>query len=221
MVRADDFDRTVTLPPGLTIAAIRHSIEYIQRELDEWVELYYEQANLFSAIVGMYGTKALDTFSQYEKSRHADVAQQRFPDLQRRGASTPPAPEECLESKASKRPWALQAHYDHPGWYIVWRYLVDPTRSLESQTAVVIWRVDVVFLEKEDWKYEGSTAGEAGGGRTHTFGLRNPASKLRNAAVYRRRDVAVSRGKAMPSNQSNSAGSGAADDPSPKRSAVR
>lgn len=32
-----------------------------------------------------------------------------------------------LESKASKWVWAIQSHYDHPGWYIVWRYLVDQT----------------------------------------------------------------------------------------------
>jgi hypothetical protein len=71
----------------------------------------------------------------------------------------------------------------HPGWYIVWRYLVDPTTTIKANCPVVIWRVDVLFIEKDDWKYEGSTAGTGGGGRTHTFGLRRPADKLREAAA--------------------------------------
>jgi hypothetical protein len=29
---------------------------------------------------------------------------------------------------------------------------------------LIIWRVDCVFLDKGDWKYEGSKAGKAGGG---------------------------------------------------------
>ena len=95
----------------------------------------------------------------------------------------PPA-ELALESKGSTRPWAVQSHDDHPGWYVVWRYLVDRSGTIRSGRAVVIWRVDVVFLTKGDWKYEGSTAGTSGGGRTHTFGLREPAKKLRDAAAY-------------------------------------
>jgi hypothetical protein len=58
----------------------------------------------------------------------------------------------------------VQSHYDHPGWYIVWRYLVDPTKSIKEDRVVVIWRVDIAFLEKSDWKYEASTAGSGGGG---------------------------------------------------------
>jgi len=56
------------------------------------------------------------------------------------------------------------------------------------------------ILTKEDWKYEASTAGTAGGGRTHTFGLRNAATKLKNAAVYQRQDVKIIGGKAVPAN---------------------
>lgn len=200
MVRASDFDRKVALPPGLTIAAIRKAIEFIERELARLVEIYYEQANVFSALVGIYGTQALHTYSIYEKSRHLDVAQQRFPDLRKRGSGANPPPNECLESKASKRPWELQSHYDHAGWYIVWRYLVDPTMSLETGKPVLIWRVDVAFLEKSDWKYEGSKAGEAGGGRTHTFGLRNAARTLKGKAVYHRGDVVLKGGKPVPIN---------------------
>ncbi len=200
MVRPEDFDESVALPPGLTTTAVRRAIEYVERELADLVEIYFEQANVFSALVSIYGAKALDANSVYEKSRHLDLAQQRFPDLRRRGSGATPTPNECLESKGSKRPWALQSHYDHAGWYIVWRYLIDPTKSLDPDKPVVIWRVDVIFLEREDWKYEASTAGAAGGGRTHTFGLKDAASKLWDKAVYQRRDVKLVGGKAVPIN---------------------
>lgn len=200
MVRKDDFDRSIALPPGLKIAAISKAIEYVERELAVLVDIYFQQANVFSAVLGIYATKALDANSVYEKPRHVDIAQQRFPDLKRRGSRKRPSPQESLECKASKRPWAVQSHYDHPGWYIIWRYLVDPTCSLEPGHPVIIWRVDVAFIEKKDWKYEPSKASAAGGGRTHTFGLRNPAAKLADKAVYRRTDVKVSGGKAVPAN---------------------
>jgi hypothetical protein len=200
MVKKADFLPSVALPPGLDVAAIRRAVDYTERELADLVEIYFEQANVFSGIVGIFGAKALHTFSPYEKHKNVDTAQQRFPDLKRRGSGRSPRPNECLESKGSKRPWAIQSHYDHPGWYIMWRYLVDPTESLERGRPVIIWRVDVVFLEKSDWKYEKSSAGEKGDGRTHTFGVRNPASKLKTKAVYQRRDVVVRNGKPVPAN---------------------
>ena len=76
---------------------------------------------------------------------------------------------------------------------------MDPTKSLEG-LSVVVWRVDVVFVEKDDWKYEGSTAGASGGGRTHTFGLRNPYTKLADKNAYQKRDVRIAGGKAVISN---------------------
>jgi hypothetical protein len=182
MAKRSDFDPTVPLPPGMEVGAIRRAIDYMEKELAELVEIYYDQANVFSAIVGIFGARALHSVSNYEKHKHVDTAQQRFPDLCRRGCARP-TPNDCLESKGSKRPWALQSHYDHPGWYIVWRYLIDPTESLEPRKPVIIWRVDVVFLEKNDWKYEKSKAGEAGGGRTHTFGVKQGARKLQGKAV--------------------------------------
>lgn len=200
MARRDDFNPSVPLPPGLDITAIRRAIDYIERELADLVELYYEQANVFSALVGIYGTKALDSVSNYEKHRHIDTAQQRFPDLRRRGSGQKPSPNESLESKGSKRPWAIQSHYDHPGWYIIWRYLIDSTESLERGKPVIIWRVDIVFLKKSDWKYEKSGAGEAGGGRTHTFGVKNTAQKLKGKAIYQRKDVIIRDGKPIPRN---------------------
>lgn len=195
MVLDADFDPNVPLPPGLNVAAIKRAIEYIERELADFAELYLEQANVFSALVSMFGTKGLDQVSNFEKHRHAFTAQQRFPDLCRRGAGRPLTPNDCLESKGSKRPHAIQSHYDHSGWYIVWRYLVDATETIERGKPVLIWRVDVVFLEKEDWKYEGSKAGDAGGGRTHTFGVKRPAEKLRGTAVYKRQDIVLRNGK--------------------------
>ncbi len=137
------FDEAVALPPGFGgVSAIRRAIEHMERELADLVEIYFEQANVFSASGGILGTRALDSVSNWEKHRHAYTAQQRFPDLCRRGCAHPPTLDECLESKASKRPWAIQSHYDHPGWYIVWRYLVDPTESIERHKPVIIWRVD-------------------------------------------------------------------------------
>ncbi len=200
MARKEDFNRKVPLPSGLTTTAIQKAIDYIEKGLGDLVEIYLEQANVFSALVGIYGAKALDATSVYEKHRHQDLAQQRFPDLRKKGSGPNPSPLVSLESKASKRAWALQSHYDHSGWYIVWRYLVDPTMSLEVSKPVIIWRVDVVFLTKEDWKYEASTAGTKGGGRTHTFGLRCAATKPKDAAVYQRKDVRIIGGKAVPAN---------------------
>ena len=196
------FDPEVALPAGLEISAIRRAIDYVERELsaDIFTDLYLEQANIFSALVGIFGTKALDTVSNYEKHRHTHTAQQRFPDLSRRGAQTPLRPEDALESKGSSRPWAIQSHYDHAGWYIVWRYLVDVTQTIKPGASLVIWRVDIPFLERSDWKYEGSTAGSGGGGRTHTFGVKRPATRLKGCAVYRDTGIAIRDGKPVPIN---------------------
>lgn len=172
MAKKSDFSPSVALPPALDAAAIRRAIEYIEGELEAFVEICFEQANVFSALVGIFGTKALDTYSNYEKRRHVDIAQQRFPDLHRRGSGPFPKPNESLESKGSKRPWAIQSHCDHPGWYIVWRYMIDPTGTIERGKPVIIWRVDVVFLEKPDWKYEKSRAGAAAGGEPTRSGSR-------------------------------------------------
>lgn len=203
MVRRKDFATDVPLPPGLEIASIHRAVEYVEKELAEFVDIYYEQANVFSAVVGILGTRALDKLSSYEKHRNVDTAQQRFPDLKRKGSGNNPPPNLSLESKGSKRPWALQSHYDHPGWYIVWRYLVDETESLEPGKPVIVWRVDVIFLGKSDWKYEGSTAGEGGGGRTHTFSVKNPCAKLKGKAVYSRSDVVLKQSKPVPKDGEN------------------
>jgi hypothetical protein len=173
MAMADGFDRTIGLPPGLTVAHIRNAIEFIEEKAAELIDLYYEQANIFSGLVGILGVRALDSLIPYKRHKHPDVAQQRFPDLSLDGKLNPPA-NQALESKASTRPWAIQSHYNHPGWYIIWRYAVDPTKRMKRGRPVPIWRVDLPFLREEDWKYEGSRAGEGHGGRTHTFGVKEP-----------------------------------------------
>lgn len=60
---------------------------------------------------------------------------------------------------------------------------------------MLIWRVDVVYLLCSDWKYEGSSAGATGGGRTHTFGVPNPRKRLQGCAVFRRSDIQLIGGK--------------------------
>ena len=171
------------LPKDLKPIHIKKAVDFVERQTADLVDLYFEQANVFSAIIGIFGVKALHAVSPYKKHKHPDVAQQRFPDLSLGGKLNPP-PTQALESKGSTRAWAIQSHYDHPGWYVVWRYMVDPTESIKPGRPVVIWRVDVAFLKKDDWKYETSTAGAGKGGRTHTFGVQSPATKLKHAAAY-------------------------------------
>jgi hypothetical protein len=187
-------NKSFLLPRGLEAIHIQQAVEYVEREAGELVDLYFEQANVFSAIVGIFGAKALAAFSPYKRHKHPDTAQQRFPDLSLDGRLNPPA-KIALESKGSTRPWAIQSHYNHPGWYIVWRYVVDPTGTFRAGRPVVVWRVDVVFLEESDWKYETSRAGSGRGGRTHTFGLIHPAEKLADAAAYRLPGVGIRGGK--------------------------
>ena len=182
------------LPKNLTQLHIERAVEHIEREAADLVDLYLEQANVFSAIVGIFGTRALHAVSPYKKHKHPDVAQQRFPDLSLGGKLSPP-PELALESKGSLRPWAIQSHYDHSGWYVVWRYLVDLTKSIKPGHPVVIWRVDVVFLTSANWKYETSGAREGKGGRTHTFGVREAAKTLAGSAAYSLPGIVLKGGK--------------------------
>lgn len=198
--RIDWFDTGVALPPGLTVGQLSRVIASVEHEVEQFVEVYFEQANVFSALVGIFAARAFSSLTVYEKHRHTDLAQQRFPDLKRRGSPNTPGPSDSLEIKASVRPWALQAHYDHPGWYCVFRYLVDPTGTIQPGRHVIVWRVHTAFLDSADWKYEGSTAGLGGGGRTHTFGVIKPATRFRDVAVYSRPDIAIRSGKPVPRN---------------------
>ncbi|HUE80267.1 MAG TPA: hypothetical protein VMN38_11640 [Sphingomicrobium sp.] len=182
------------LPKSLLPLHIEKAVGYVERETSELIDIYLEQANVFSAIIGIFGTKGLDSFSPYKKHKHPDIAQQRFPDLSLHGKLNPP-PLEAVESKGSKRAWDIQSHYDHPGWYVVWRYLVDPTQTIKPGFPVVIWRVDIVFLTAENWTYQKSGAGQGKGGRTHTFGVKNPATVLKGCAAYALPGIALKNSK--------------------------
>ena len=99
----------------MQVSAIRRAICYIEEKLadENFIDLYLEQANIFSGIVGMFGTKALDSLSNYKKSRHVGVTQTRFPDLRRRGARQPLQPDDSLECKASLRNHAIPVPLRH------------------------------------------------------------------------------------------------------------
>ena len=83
---------------------------------------------------------------------------------------------------------------------LVWRYLVDPTETIERNRSLIIWKVDIVFLQKKDLKYEKNGAGTAGGGRAHTFDVIKPTKKLRGTAVYKRSGIIVRDEKPIPIN---------------------
>ncbi len=190
----DGFDSSVPLPPGLKRIHIKNAIEFVEERAEEWLDIYFEQANIFSAVIGILGVRALDSLSPYKRHKHPDIAQQRFPDLSLGGRLDPP-PIEALESKGSARPWAIQSHYNHPGWYVVWRYAVDPTKLMKRGRSVIIWRVDIPILQSDHWKYETSTAKEGRGGRTHTFSVKNPKSVISQAIVYQAPAVCLAGGK--------------------------
>ena len=71
---AEGFDRQVALPPELKISHIRKAIEYIESEAAELIEVYFEQANVFSGLIGIFGVRALHSLSPYKKHKHPDVA---------------------------------------------------------------------------------------------------------------------------------------------------
>ena len=82
---SEGFDRAVALPPELRISHIREAVEHVEERASELIDIYFEQANVFSGIVGIIGVQALHSLSPYKKHKHPDVAQQRFPDLSLRG----------------------------------------------------------------------------------------------------------------------------------------
>ncbi len=192
------------MPPKLAVSHIRNAIAYIEEKAEDLTDLYYEQANVFSGVIGILGIKALHSFSPYKRHKHPDVAQQRFPDLSLGGRLNPP-PKLALESKGSIRPWAVQSHYNHAGWYVIWRYVVDPTKRMKPGRCVAIWRVDLPFLCQDNWKYEGSTAQQGRGGRTHTFGVKNAKRTLLGSILYRAPTIALSGGSPTLTNGSSPA----------------
>ena len=47
-LQADGFDRAVALPPELKLTHIREAIEHVEDRADELIDIYFEQANVFS-----------------------------------------------------------------------------------------------------------------------------------------------------------------------------
>lgn len=64
----------------------------------------------------------------------------------------------------------------------------------------------MVYLTKMDWKYEGSKAGAGGGGRTHTFGLKQASSRLKRAIVFQHPGIRLAGGKPTPTDESRQEG---------------
>jgi hypothetical protein len=199
MVKSDDFDPSVPLPTGLDVSAIRRAIGYVEKELTDLVELYFEQANVFSGLVGMFGTKALSQYSQFEKNKHPDIAAQRFPDLCRRGRVGRLRPADCLESKGSKRPFAIQFTSTIPaGTLFGATSLTRFNRSRPGSRSLSGVSMSYSFRRKT-----GNTRAAQRallGGRTHTFGVKQPAKKLKGTAVYKRKDIVVKGNKPVPIN---------------------
>ena len=57
------------LPKDLTSLHIKKAVDLIEKQTAEWIDLYFEQANIFSAIVGIVGVKALHAVSPYKKHK--------------------------------------------------------------------------------------------------------------------------------------------------------
>lgn len=90
-ISPEGFDNSVHLPPNLKMAHIRNAISFIEERAEDWLDIYLEQANIFSAVIGILGVRALDSLTPYKRHKHPDIAQQRFPDLSLGGKlNTPP-----------------------------------------------------------------------------------------------------------------------------------
>ncbi len=73
---------------------------------------------------------------------------------------------------------------------------IDPEFFKIAERAIPkLAQVDVAFQSREDWKYEGSKAGEGRGGRTHTFGVKQPADRFANAIVFHHPRIIVRHGR--------------------------
>jgi len=59
----EGFDRAVPLPLELKISHIREAVEHVETRASELIDIYFEQANVFSGIVGIMGVQALHAIS--------------------------------------------------------------------------------------------------------------------------------------------------------------
>ena len=53
----EGFNRGVALPPELKVSHIREAIERVEGRASELIDIYFEQANVFSGIVGIMGVQ--------------------------------------------------------------------------------------------------------------------------------------------------------------------
>jgi hypothetical protein len=58
----------VLLPKDLKPIHIKKAVDFVERQTADLVDLYFEQANVFSAIIGIFGVKALHAVSPYKKA---------------------------------------------------------------------------------------------------------------------------------------------------------
>jgi len=54
---------------------LKDAIDFVEKESERLLDLYFEQANIFSAVVGIFGVLALDSSSPYKRHKHPDIAQ--------------------------------------------------------------------------------------------------------------------------------------------------
>jgi hypothetical protein len=76
---ADGFDRSVLLPPELKITHVREAIEHVEDRTAELVDIYFEQANVFSAIFGILGIQALHALSHTRNTSIRMLPNSDFP----------------------------------------------------------------------------------------------------------------------------------------------
>ena len=63
-ISPDRFDRSVPLPPALSVAHIRNAIAFVEEKAEDLIDLFFEQANIFSGVVGILGVRALDSLPE-------------------------------------------------------------------------------------------------------------------------------------------------------------
>jgi hypothetical protein len=85
----------------LTVTHLKSAIGFVEEKAEELIDLYLEQANIFSAVVGFTGVRALDSLSPYKRHKHPGIAQRRFPELSLEGKLDPP-PKEALEAHETR-----------------------------------------------------------------------------------------------------------------------
>ncbi len=186
------FDAARLQQIGIQVAAMQNIIDKVEEVASDYIDVYLDQRNLFSALVGAFAIRAIADHTVFDRNPHRYRAQQYFPDLTPHGQD--PAnlrPTSYLEVKASKRTWSLDAHGNHEGWYMVFRYMVmaNGCHVAGHTRSVFVGRVDLMYLNQANWCYQPSLAGPGVAGRTHTFSLLQPSNTLNGNHVFLRSGI--------------------------------